>query len=355
MKKRYAILLALILILVCAVASAQEYYTLPEIGEQAAAGWHETYTDKYGRETTVDIDIEVFGEETVPVIKACRGKTKEYRIDGEPTRDAIIEASRKKKNGISTYPYNAVRGMKVDLNYKYAEEYGNDLTLGEVYAFIEKLLKEQGIDQEYAWNRPYEFNVLYSAAKDTGDVIVPALYHIKLWAKEFGLPILTHVGRSFERNISGPIISPRLWFDMQDSNAYSVVGYDFDIEEILAEDIPLCSVNKVIEGTRKMIEDGYIQQVLSLRFGYVVYSNPEEEWGKQRSAMDMDTWYLVPSWVMECYIQDDPKEDNLSEHPFIWEMTINAQTGEMMDHFDKSLYGRGDARYKGFIPWDKVQ
>ena len=42
-------LLALLLALVCTAASAQEYYTLPEIREQAAQGWHETYTDKYGR------------------------------------------------------------------------------------------------------------------------------------------------------------------------------------------------------------------------------------------------------------------------------------------------------------------
>ena len=37
---------------------AQEYDTLKEIREQAKAGWHEPYTDKYGRETTVDIDIQ---------------------------------------------------------------------------------------------------------------------------------------------------------------------------------------------------------------------------------------------------------------------------------------------------------
>ncbi len=30
-------------------------------------------------------------------------------------------------------------------------------------------------------------------------------------------------------------------------------------------------------------------------------------------------------------------------------MTINAQTGEMLDRFDKSYKGRGDARYKGFL------
>ena len=40
--------------------------TLPEIREQAKDGWHETYTDKYGRETVVDIDVEVYGGENAP-------------------------------------------------------------------------------------------------------------------------------------------------------------------------------------------------------------------------------------------------------------------------------------------------
>ena len=36
-------------------------------------------------------------------------------------------------------------------------------------------------------------------------------------------------------------------------------------------------------------------------------------------------------------------------------ITINAQTGEMLDRFDKSYKGRGDARYKGFVSWDDVK
>ena len=52
---------ALLLALTPNFAAAQEYYTLPEIREQAKDGWHETYTDKYGRETVVDIDVEVYG------------------------------------------------------------------------------------------------------------------------------------------------------------------------------------------------------------------------------------------------------------------------------------------------------
>ena len=56
MKKQFAALLAA-LSLLPTLALAQDYYTLPEIREQAKDGWHETYTDKYGRETVVDIDV----------------------------------------------------------------------------------------------------------------------------------------------------------------------------------------------------------------------------------------------------------------------------------------------------------
>ena len=354
MKKYAAMLAALMFILLSATGLAQEYYTLPEIREQAAEGWHETYTDKYGRTREVDIDIEVFGEETAPVIKACWGEPQEYDFEeNEPL--AEIKEARIRRNGVSTYLYNGVWGMKVDLDRKYAEDYGNDLTLREAYDFLEELLREQGVDQEYSWEQPYVFSILYSAHKDTGEVLVPALYSVLLWQMEFGLPILTHVGDSFRSGISGPVISPSLGFNMSNRHSYVGDGNDLDVEEILAEDIPLCSVDKVIEGARKMIEDGYIQQVHALRFGYVIYSNPDEEWGKQRAGFDMDTWYLVPSWVMYCYILEDPKVDQLPEYPQPWAVTINAQTGEMMNYFDTSLYGGGDARYKGFISWDDVK
>lgn len=338
---------------VCSVA--EEYFTLPEIRKQAEEGWHETYTDKYGRIRQVDIEIEVFGEETAPVIKACWGEPQRYDFQGEINPSYLVFDAKEKGKGVTVTPYNEVRGMKVDLDQKYAEEYGNDLTVGEMYAFLQELLQEKGFEQEYTWEQPIVFSVIYSENKKTGDILYPAYYSVRLWQEEFGLPILTHVGWSFKRDISGPIVTPLLGFSMKNRNEYIGCTIDFDVQEILAEDIPLCSVDKAIEGARKMIEDGYIQQVLSLRFGYAVYSNPDEAWGKQRSAYDMDTWYLVPSWVMECYILDDPKVDELREYPGIWEMTINAQTGEMMDHFDTSLYERGDSRYKGFISWEDVK
>ena len=73
MKKQFAALLTA-LSLLPTLALAQDYYTLPEIREQAKDGWNETYTDKYGRETVVDIDVEVYGGENAPVLKVGWGK-----------------------------------------------------------------------------------------------------------------------------------------------------------------------------------------------------------------------------------------------------------------------------------------
>ena len=67
---------ALLLALTPNFAAAQEYYTLPEIREQAKDGWHETYTDTYGRETVVDIDVEVYGGRNCTSAQGRLGKVR---------------------------------------------------------------------------------------------------------------------------------------------------------------------------------------------------------------------------------------------------------------------------------------
>ena len=148
MKKQFAALLAA-LFLLPTLALAQEYYTLPEIREQAKDGWHETYTDRYGRETVVDIDVEVYGEETAPVLKVGWGKygkftdDNAFKLEENHPVDRLMEA--KKRGGKSTYIYEWVKNMKVNLNEPYGENYENDLTLQEVYQFAAEKLKQHGI------------------------------------------------------------------------------------------------------------------------------------------------------------------------------------------------------------------
>ena len=93
--------------------------------------------------------------------------------------------------------------------------------------------------------------------------------------------------------------------------------------------------------------------MVALRFGYSIYTDPTIENVEQFSGYDANCYYLVPSWVIECVFVDNPKKDYDEVKTRM--ITINAQTGEMLDRFDKSYKGYGDARYKGFLPWDKVK
>ena len=68
--KRFAMILFCFFVSLLANGLAQEYYTLPEIKEQVKEGWHETCADKYGREIQVNVDVDVFGEQMAPLIKA---------------------------------------------------------------------------------------------------------------------------------------------------------------------------------------------------------------------------------------------------------------------------------------------
>ena len=180
MKKQFAALLTA-LSLLPTLALAQEYYTLPEIREQAKDGWHETYTDRYGRETVVDIDVEVYGEETAPVLQVGWGKYGKFKDDNAFKLEEnhpvgrLMEA--KKRGGKSTYIYEWVENKKVNLAEPYGENYENDLTLQEMYQFAAEKLKEHGMPvYDYLYEMPEKFSVVYSINSLSNIILVPAFY-----------------------------------------------------------------------------------------------------------------------------------------------------------------------------------
>ena len=351
---------ALLLALTPNFAAAQEYYTLPEIREQAKDGWHESYTDKYGRETVVDIDVEVYGGENAPVLKVGWGKYGKtikdcmFMLECNPPIDTLMKA--KQHGGKSTYIYEFEKNMKVDLDQKYGEEYGNELTLREAYDLTMKILKEHEMPvYDYLYELPRKFSVVYSVNPKTNEVLAPAFYNMSVRMKKRGLPIFNNAGDSY---ISSPTpwYNPAITITMKNQNEYSIYEPILEEEEALADDIPLCSLDKVIQSIESKIKEGYIQNVVALRFGYSIYNDPAIEKVDRFSGYDADYYYLVPSWIVECAYVDNPKKDYQSYYePQTRMITINAQTGEMLDRFDKSYKGYGDARYKGFIPWDKVK
>ena len=350
MKKRFTILLALLLTFVCAAASAQEYYTLPELREQASSGWHETYTDKYGREIVVDIDTPVFGFDRAPVLKIVLPE--EYKdTDNSPLLEA--QNIRRKRSGQRMYACE-LYGKEVDLDTAYGEHYGSDMTLREVYDVLITLLEAQGVDSEaFLYDLPKALRVQFTADKKGKEVLSPPVYSLMLWQTFYGLPVFNHAMRGFEMQ-GTPDYDPQLVFDYLSPEQYAIGILTFAEEEIMAEDIPVCSFDKIIGNLEEQIKKGYIQKVVSLRFGYAVYNNPLPANKTPRSAYDAECYYAVPSWIVECVFAPSPKKD-LRDSDNTRFITINAQTGKWLDPFDKSKKGRGNADYKGFIPWDKVQ
>ena len=377
------------------VGQAQEYYTLPEIQEQAAAGWHETYTDKYGRETVVDIDVEVFGEDVAPVLRIANAYY-------EPNFDILEEgeiAEKVEENGrFSVYknqPYASIcgknrkdgrrtdiytsYGKRVEYDRSYLADYENDLTVGEAYEFTRAYLEKHGLNpDEFHYEYPKEFYAICSISQSKKTPVTPGFYLMDLTQKFYDMPVLTHAMYSFE-NMGWPYYTPCFHIQIRNENEY-----DFCIEamkevEKLAEDIPLCSFEKVIETIETQIEAGKIQQVFSLQFGYTLYNKPGLKLPRGTSWNEAD-YYAVPSWVVKCVYLPNGKKNmsdevnallkkwgkDMTEEDAVDQLTnfitINAQTGEMLDPMDTSWEktnnspkGTGDADYKGFISWDKVR
>ena len=155
---------ALLLALTPNFAAAQEYYTLPEIREQAKDGWHETYTDKYGRETVVDIDVEVYGGENAPILQVgwlnvVDEKDRLFQAQQNLPNGKLKEA-RLKRGGETCYLYEDVPDMKIDLEEKYGEAYGNDWTVREIYDFVKAQLNEIGVPSD-EWHYEMPYNTIF--------------------------------------------------------------------------------------------------------------------------------------------------------------------------------------------------
>ena len=253
------------------------------------------------------------------------------------------------------------------------------MTVGEADEFTRAYLEKHGLNpDEFHYEYPKEFYAICSISQSKKTPVTPGFYLMDLTQKFYDMPVLTHAMYSFE-NMGWPYYTPCFHIQIRNENEY-----DFCIEamkevEKLAEDIPLCSFEKVIETIETQIEAGKIQQVFSLQFGYTLYNKPGLKLPRGTSWNEAD-YYAVPSWVVKCVYLPNGKKNmsdevnallkkwgkDMTEEDAVDQLTnfitINAQTGEMLDPMDTSREktnnspkGTGDADYKGFISWDKVR
>ena len=121
-------------------------------------------------------------------------------------------------------------------------------------------------------------------------------------------------------------------------------------EKRIQEDVPLATLDEVIQVLEKKIEEGYIRDIYALRLGYVCYLDDTSP----------DTYTLYPTWVCDCIYANSPREqimknivtDAFRENFRYEQIVVDAQTCDIQAGWidrDEGLY------HAEPMTWGKMQ
>ena len=121
-------------------------------------------------------------------------------------------------------------------------------------------------------------------------------------------------------------------------------------EKRIQEDVPLATLDEVIQALEKKIEEGYIRDIYALRLGYVCYLDDTSP----------DTYTLYPTWICDCIYANSPREqimknivtDAFRENYRYEQIFVDAQTCDIQAGWidrDEGLY------HAEPMTWGKMQ
>lgn len=121
-------------------------------------------------------------------------------------------------------------------------------------------------------------------------------------------------------------------------------------EKRIQEDVPLATLDEVIQALEKKIEEGYIRDIYALRLGYVCYLDDTSP----------DIYALYPAWICDCIYAISPREqimenivtDAFRENFRYEQILVDAQTCDIQEGWidrDEGLY------HAEPMTWGKIQ
>ena len=325
--KKWTLMFFTVLFLFATVGYAQEYYTINQLREQAAGGWHNVY-EAYGRKIVADIDMTIPDVEQVPVekLELARRESEidekeiglnfiirpEENVFGFYTSDFIEPISGKieKKNEICIGNPNEWERM-------YAE--GNELTLSDIVDIVKDALSAMQLDyRNWDLNHPYELRTFSFRNPSTKEVIAPGEYMVYFHQMVNGIPLLNHAGATYKQRTRGNA-TIRLDASVINEKMYDIIIPSVKTTEKLADDVPLCSLSKVISAIEKEIEAGHIRKIYDLEFGYVFYEDPDYV----TKTTQTDHFYAVQSTAVFVLLPASP----------LSELSISGNCSQSLDSF----------------------
>ena len=356
--------------LTAARAESPEFQTISQLKETCPNGWQET-VHACGREISLDLDVTVPDMERFPVLEAgpiplAEGRSAEASfITGDAEQwmstgflrvdvpNRLVRSAAQKahpasaaQGGYNQYPILRQFG-EFDLDTAYA--FNNATTVAQAQALLlgawEGLYPDEDITLLPHRLIAYQGDMEYDYRTDTysGDPLPESEATLMVYFDQVveGIPVLCGAAESFTRYAgTNSRETQRYHGAIAITQGLKIIGLEemyrslqfhlLSPAALLAEDVPLCGFEQVMETCLDLIQAGRLRRIGSLRLGYAVWLN---ETGS--------AFTLLPTWVAEGDLYPDaetPDEPNEKQYDAVssyWgSILINAQTGELIDPYN---------------------
>lgn len=361
-----------------------------EIAEENLQVWDKTYT-AFGRKISVKAKIGIPDVEKIPIlqVKAIMGKevAEEMGLEKSPDQGNagagilyddpyILSKLSDENSGVATV--FCANPEEIDLAFLQSsydkpnsKRYGNWGYISEYYypdeINFETIYAEENeqslfsaneqlkiVLQNYYKNKDVDYDIDYVEVRgrarkkvgrkksDLGDYkkdYPKGTYYISFRQKMEGIPVYLDIGKKMlttdKTHISQDVAlkcSRVSWitineFEYMDEASFIINATMLKIEKRIEEDVPIASVDKMIETIERAIEEGYIRDVYAVRLGYVCYLDETSP----------ETYTLYPAWICDCVYANSAKEeitenvatDAFRENYRYEQIIIDAQTCEI--------------------------
>lgn len=395
MKRMMACFAALAMMCLCACALAvTPTLNIAQLREQTPDIWEGEYVTQSGKTVSFRAPILMPTSDTFPVARMVRNRSTDealapYREDmpEKPTRSVLIrrlglvEAQEKRaksaghitSTGAELTTYHRLFMGETDIDAVYAE--GQPISLGDVGRRLREMVKELygeaydivldqgGVNEPMVEMKPKRGSHGYEvfAPLDMGEMTGAGSYNINAIVTLNGIPQLGgpkfqtgYSTRTAENLLDWSYDSAELMRYLSDET-FVFYGGAYAIDEIVEEDVPLCTFDEVKAVLEGMIERGELSTVYALYLGWVCWLDPSVDYPTREKdwAQGLDKPFLAtPVWVAECSVTKSPTGKDYSEFPEVdlmgdnydyrkhdWghtDLMINAQTCELYDQWDES-------------------
>lgn len=376
----------LCLLMMLSVANAEEWVSIRALRVQTPSRWIKTCETRW-RTIEIDAEINVPQADKIPIV-FLRGGAEEPAFTAEDIGWDVLRFRGAYQISIGRnspdYP-KKLNGVRLGSPYAEGNWYSDfapenqyvpldDIPFSEIIERAQTVLRAMGYEPDsFLLENPVRVWAHHICEYGTKEDVLPGYIFMEFLPKVEGIPVLSHVQESVRGNSSTKLDDAEFWQPVTSSLAYN--GYlgdltsihliPLEVQQFLAEDVPLLSFDEIIDSIEGEINAGHVRKIYEIELGYVLYNEPGKfhtvESGRERSAEGHAAcYYARPMWQITCLYKDSPTEE-LQEKPGdsdderntldYHQLLIDAQTGEVV----RQTNAQDRCAYKGFISWDEVQ